>query len=219
MLKEFTLRRNLLIWNIISTLLLLPSLKKFHGVVNALCVTVRNGQISRSRCSHAKQESVVVRPQVVGRYVRPNGDASDKVDAFGRKEVDSSLDDLFGEFHGWNTVLEKTSDAIGTLVNCDQMSSFVQLIGGCKTTRSGSNNSNPLSSPDAWRNWLNPSHSKGLVYDGALDVLDGDWRLIDAEDAGTFAWSWANATSELGEVVSLQQLIQSLSPVITENLK
>ncbi len=125
MLKELTLCRNLLIWNIISTLLLLPGLKKFHGVMNALCITVRNGQISRSRCAHAKQEGVVVRPQVVGGNVRPNGDASDKVDAFGRKEIDSSLDDLFGEFHGWNAVLQKTSDAIGTLVNCDQMSSFV----------------------------------------------------------------------------------------------
>jgi len=50
---------------------------------------------------------------------------------------------------------------------------------------------------------LDPSHGECLVDDGTLDVLDGDRRLVDAEDAGTLARSRTHASSKLREIVGL----------------
>lgn len=40
-----------------------------------------------------------------------------------------------------------------------------------------------------------------MTDDGALDELDGDGRLMDAEDAGGFAGSGADAPGEFGKLL------------------
>lgn len=44
---------------------------------------------------------------------------------------------------------------------------------------------------------LYPAALEGVVDDGALDVLDGDGRLGDAQHAGALARRGAHATREL----------------------
>jgi len=56
-----------------------------------------------------------------------------------------------------------------------------------------------------------------VVDDGALDVLDGDWLGVDAEDTRALAGSGAHTAGELGEAVGLQQLEQGLLPVSLED--
>jgi len=46
----------------------------------------------------------------------------------------------------------------------------------------------------------------------ALDVLDRDGRVVDAEDAGAFARGGAHAAGELGEVVRLVETVEGLFP-------
>jgi hypothetical protein len=53
-----------------------------------------------------------------------------------------------------------------------------------------------------------------LVDDGTFDTLDSDRLLIDAQNAGTFARSRAYTAHEFGEVVSEEQTIQSIFPLI-----
>ena len=47
---------------------------------------------------------------------------------------------------------------------------------------------------------------KRVVNDSTLDVFDGDWRFIDAQNTGTLTRSGANTTSKLREIVGLCQL-------------
>jgi len=93
----------------------------------------------------------------------------------------------------------------------------VQLLGGGQTGRSRSHNGHPFASAHLWDLWLNPALLEGMIDDGALDILDRDRRLRDAQDAGSLARSGTHATSELGEVVGLQQLTQCLLPLTVED--
>ena len=45
-----------------------------------------------------------------------------------------------------------------------------------------------------------------------LDVLDGDGRGVDAEDAGAFAGGRADAAGEFGEVIGLVQAVEGFLP-------
>ena len=57
-----------------------------------------------------------------------------------------------------------------------------------------------------------PAFLEALVDDGALDALDGDRRLVDAEDARALAGSGTDAAGELREVVGLVQPFEGLFP-------
>ena len=94
---------------------------------------------------------------------------------------------------------------------------LVKLVSRSQARRSGSNNGNLLASSELWWIGLDPSLVKCVVDDGALDVLDGDGRLVDAEDTGALAGGGAHSPSELGEVVGLGQLVQRLPPVAVEH--
>ena len=60
----------------------------------------------------------------------------------------------------------------------------------------------------------NPAGVEGVVDDRVLDVLDGDGRLVDAQNARALARRRTHAARELGEVVRLQQHDESLAPVL-----
>ena len=83
------------------------------------------------------------------------------------------------------------------------MSYLVKLVSSSQARRSGAHNGNLLASSELGRIGFDPSLVKCVVDDGALDVLDGDRGLVDAEDAGSLAGGGAHTTSELGEVVCL----------------
>ena len=94
---------------------------------------------------------------------------------------------------------------------------LVKLVSRSQARWSGSNNGNFLASSELWWIGLDPSLVKCIVDDGALNVLDGDWRLVDAEDAGSLTGSGTDPASELREVVGLGQLVERLLPVIVEH--
>ncbi len=50
-----------------------------------------------------------------------------------------------------------------------------------------------------------PSLFEAIVDDGALNVLDGDGRLVDAEHARSLTRSRTDAAGELGEIVRLNK--------------
>jgi hypothetical protein len=62
-----------------------------------------------------------------------------------------------------------------------------------------------------------PAHVKSTVNDGALDRLDANGVLVDAEHAGTLARSRADTSSELREVVGHEQTIESILPLVLED--
>src|SRR5262249_34438968 len=89
---------------------------------------------------------------------------------------------------------------------------LVELVGGGETGRPGADNGDALAGALGGRLRLDPAFLVRLVDDRALDRLDGDRRLADAEHARTLARRRAAAAGELREVVGLVQPFQRFLP-------
>ncbi len=92
------------------------------------------------------------------------------------------------------------------------MAGAVQLRGGAKPGRAGADDGDLLAGARGGRLGDDPAFLPAVVDDGALDVLDGDRRLVDAEHARAFARRGADAAGELGKIVGLVQAFQRLVP-------
>src|SRR4029077_9767469 len=89
----------------------------------------------------------------------------------------------------------------------------IELRRAGETRRTGADDGDRLAR--ALERWLghDPALFEPLVDDRALDALDGDRRLVDAEDARPLARRRADAPRELGEVVGLVQPRERLAPL------
>jgi hypothetical protein len=62
---------------------------------------------------------------------------------------------------------------------------------------------------------LDPPLPKGVTDDTSFNLFDGDWAVIDPENAGGFARGRAYPSGKLGKVIGLVKNFDSLSPAIT----
>ena len=81
------------------------------------------------------------------------------------------------------------------------MAGAAQLLCGSQSGGSAADYGNEFSGGVLGRLGMNPAFVKAAFDDGALDELDGDGRLVDAENAGGFTGSGADAAGELRKVV------------------
>ena len=63
-------------------------------------------------------------------------------------------------------------------------SDLVELGGSCQTGRAAPDDGHLLPRPMERGLRLDPPHLKGVVNNGTLNVLDGHWRGVDAQNAG-----------------------------------
>jgi hypothetical protein len=92
-----------------------------------------------------------------------------------------------------------------------------QLVGGSKTGRSTSDDGDALAGSALGRVGDHPPHLETLVDHRALDGLDANWRLVDAEDARPFARGRTDSSSKLGEVVGEKESVERVSPLVVED--
>jgi len=92
------------------------------------------------------------------------------------------------------------------------MARLVQLGGGGNARRSRAHDRHLFAGATARWFRLDPAAGPAVINDAALDVLDGDRRIIDAQHAGTFAGRGADAAGEFREVVGFVQPFQRLFP-------
>ena len=173
--------------------------QELHGVVNAVQVAVRDGQVTSDSSSSREDNCVVLLAESfeVGLTLLTNGDTSLEVDALSSHEVDTALNDLLVELHVGDTVHEETTDTVGTLIDGDSVTSLVELISTSETSRAGTDDGNSLSRTGlGWRR-NHPALLKTAVNNGALNRLDANGILVDAKNTGTLARSRANTTSKL----------------------
>ena len=135
-----------------------------------------------------------------------------KTDAFRGHLIDAALHQLLVQFHVGNAVHEQAAEAVGALENGDQMAGAIQLGGGAQAGGTGTDDGDFFAGAGGGRFGLDPAFVPTLVHDGALDVLDGDRRRGDAEDAGAFARGGADAAGEVGEIIGFVEAIQGLAP-------
>ncbi|GKT49344.1 uncharacterized protein ColSpa_09525 [Colletotrichum spaethianum] len=191
--------------------------QELHGVVDALELTTLDGEVTGDSRTGGDDDSVVLGLQVHELDVLADGNAALEVDALSSHEVGTALDDALVELHVGDTVHEQTTGAVSALVDGDGMSSAVELVGGGQTSRAGTDDGDLLTGADLGRGGDHPSLLETAVDDGALDGLDTDGVLVDAENAGTLAGSRADTTGELGEVVGHEQTVKGVTPLVLED--
>ena len=87
------------------------------------------------------------------------------------------------------------------LVDGYGMAGAAKLLRCRKTGGPAADHRHALSGVVLRRLGMDPAFVPCALDNAALDELDGDGGLIDAEHAGSFAWRGADAASELGKVV------------------
>ena len=122
-------------------------------------------------------------------------------DAFGLHLLDAAIDDVLFKLEVGNAVAQQAADAVVLLVDGDGVAGAAQLLRGGQTGGSAADDGDALAGGLLGRLGMNPAFVPGALDDAALDELDGDRRLIDAEHAGGFARRGADAAGELGKVV------------------
>ena len=192
--------------------------KEGHGELNAVQVPSGNGQVPGHGGTGGKQHRVVLLGQ---------GAAVDAaVLAVGNRRIGAELDPFLAhegqpplhhfrlvELHVGNAVHQQATDPVGSFIDRHLVSGAIQLLGGSKAGRAGTDNGDALAGARGGRLRPHPAFREAPVDDRHFDVLDGDRRIGDAEHAGAFAGRRADPAGELGEVVGLVQPIQRLAPM------
>jgi hypothetical protein len=189
--------------------------QKLHGKVNSLEVAVGNGKVTRHGGTSGDDHGVVfLLERVESDVALTNEAASDVLDALGGHEVNTALNDILVELHIGDTVHEQTTNTVRALVDSHLVTSLVELVGSGKTSRSGTDDGDSLTRAPLGRSRDHPAHLEATVDDCALNGLDANGVLVDAEDASTLTGSRADTSSELREVVGHEQTVESVLPLV-----
>jgi hypothetical protein len=178
--------------------------EELHGVVDTLKLATLDGQITGNSCTSSDDDRIGLSTKIgKGRVaLLANSHTGLEINAFSSHEVGTALDNALVKLHVGDAVHEQTTKTVGTLVDRDQVTSPVELIGGSKTSWARADNGDLLASADLRRCGDHPAHLEAAVDDSALNALDTNRIFIDTQNTSTFARSRANTASELGEVVS-----------------
>ena len=172
-----------------------------------------NRQIARLGRAGRQNHGVKFLQQFFRRIIFADFGVADKFDAFGFHLFDAAQHDLLlVELHVRDAVHEQAAGAVGALENRDEVAGLVQLRGGAKSRRAGADDGDLFAGALLRRFGHDPAVLPAVVGDGALDVFDGDRRIVDAEHARTFARRRTDAAGEIGEIIRLVQPFERFLP-------
>ena len=193
--------------------------QELHGEMDALEVSaLRFGEeIVRVGGAAGQHDGVELLAQLFGRVVLADLAVDDELDAFRGHQIDAALDDALVELHVGDAVHQQSADAVGALEDGDAMACPVELGGGGQPGGAGADHGHLFAGAHRRRFGRDPAFLEAPIDDGALDGLDRDRRLVDAEDARTLARRRTNAAGKLREVVGLVQPFQRVLPVASVN--
>jgi len=138
---------------------------------------------------------------------------ADEGDAFLLHQLDAAEDDLLlVELHVRNAIHEQAAGAVGPLVNRHEVAGTVELRGGGEAGGAGADHGDFFPGARFWRLRVDPAFLPAAVGNGALNVLDRDRRVVDAEHAGALARRGTHAAGELGEIIGFVQAVERLVP-------
>ncbi len=184
-----------------------------HREVHALEGAALDGEVAGRRGAGADDGGVVFLQEDPGLDVLADVGVADEPDALRLHEPDAAEDDrLLVELHVGDAIHEEAAGAVGALEDGDGVAGEVELRGGGEAGGAGADDGDLFPGADGGGRGDDPALVPAAVDDGVLDVLDGDGRLVDAEDAGALAGRGADAAGELGEIVGLVQAVQRLLP-------
>ena len=175
--------------------------QELHGEVNALELAAGNLQVARLLGAAAEQDGVVVLGERFDRHIDADMRVGHKGDALGAHLLDAAVDDVLFQLEVGNAVAQQAADAVGLFIDGDGVAGAAQLLRGGQAGRPAADHGDALAGVLLGRLGMNPALVPGALDDAALDELDGDGRLVDAQHAGGLAGRGADAAGELGKVV------------------
>ena len=175
--------------------------QKLHGKVDALEFAAGDIEVARLLCAAGEQDGVVVVGEGLDGYIDADVGVGDERDSLGAHLLDTAIEHVLFQLEVGDSVAHQTADAVVLFVDGDGVAGAAQLLRGGQARGSAANNGNTLSGVVLGRLRLDPAFLPATFNHRTLDELDGDRRLIDAEDTCGLARRGADAAGELREVV------------------
>src|ERR1051326_834324 len=139
-----------------------------------------------------------------------------ELDSLGLHLLDASVDQMLLHFEVGDAVAQQSADAVGFFEDGDVVAGARELLRCGKTRGSGSDHGYALSGPLLRRLGFDPTFAERVIDDALFNLLDGDRRLVDPENAGRLTWRGADASGELGEIVGRVQDADCFLPAVVE---
>src|SRR5208282_1693773 len=124
----------------------------------------------------------------------------------------AAVEDVLFELEVGNAVAHQAADAVVLLIDGDGVACAAQLLRGCQAAGPAAHHGHALAGVLLGRLGMNPTLVPGALHHAALDELDRDGGLVDAQHAGGLAGRGTDAAGELGEVVGGMQAADGSFP-------
>ncbi len=184
----------------------------FHGEMNAAEFAAWNLKVARMFGTACKNDRVEVMLQIFHGNILADMRAGNELHAFGFHLRQSPVDDVLFQFEIRNAVAQQTADAIGLLIDRDRVAGAAKLLRGGQSSGAGAYDCYLFPGEMLRRLGTNPAFFESALDDAFLNLLDGDRRLIDAQNAGRFARRGTDSSSELRKIIGGMQLPDGILP-------
>jgi hypothetical protein len=192
-------------------------LEEFHGEMDAVEGAAFDGEVAGFGGAGAEDDGVEFAEEAVGGVVAADVGLGVEDDALFFHLFDTLEDEFFVELHVGDAVHEEAAEAVGAFEDGDEVAGVVGLGGGAEAGGAGADDGDFFAGAKGGGVGLDPAFGPAFVGDGAFDVFDGDGRGVDAEDAGAFAGSGADAAGEVGEVIGFMEAFEGFAPEAAVN--
>src|SRR6185295_8642761 len=193
-----------------ATLILLR--KEFHGLVNPFEFSSGHRQIAWLLSAARQNDGIELALQILDRqrfsYVR----IGDKANPLFLHQLKAAVDDLLFQFEFRDAVAQQSTDAVGLFVHRDPMAAAVKLLSCGQPRRTRAHDRNFSSRTEFGWLRLDPAFRKSALNYVLLDILDRNWRLIDAQHTRSLARRRTYASGKLRKIIGRMQLANCFFP-------
>src|SRR6266849_11127256 len=161
--------------------------QEIHGEVDSLELAAGNFQIARPFCPAGEQQRIELTAKIVNSHILSNVGVSDKPHPLGLHLTHTPVDEVLLHLEVGYSVTQQAADAIVLLEQAHIVTGPCELLRGGHTGWTGADHRDPPPGSEPRRLRKNPALVESSVDDGLFNLLDGDRRLVDPEDAGSLA--------------------------------
>ena len=184
--------------------------QKIYRKIDSLCFSTLCLDITRIGCATGEDHTVVFLHQICCLNVFSDICVDNKLHALFFHNLLLAVNNPLLQLHVRNTVHQKASDMIISLIYRNGMTAAVKLIGCCQSGRTGTDDCNLFAGSSLWR--LRPHQVVGITVldDRILICLAGNRCIVQTTGAGCLTECRAYSGGKLRKVICLTQHLQCL---------
>ena len=186
--------------------------QELHGVVDAFEIASGDGQVAWLLGADGDDDGVEIGEEFRRFDIDSDVYAGAEGNALGFHLLYAAFDVVLLHLEIGNTEDEQAAGDFILLEDGDGMAGAVELLRGGESGGTGADDGDFLASAGGGRFGADPGFFPAAVGDGLFDAFDGDWVVVDTEDAGGLARRGADASGDFGEVIGGVELAQGVLP-------